>query len=617
VQRNRALSFLSPAAFWFAATLPVVVVFYLLKRKRVVKLVSSSLLWQRFLADAQANAPFQRLRKNWLLILQLLLLALAILALSRPFFSGHSASSGLRVIILDASASMQSTDETPSRFEKARAGALELVSGLKDQEEMLVLLAGGNTVVKQSATTSKADLRRALQDCRVTDSSTRLTEALKLASTLVHDRKDPEIHLFSDGAAGDLSEFENKGLSVIYHRVGQRSENLGVTTLDIRENPENRRERAIYTSVVNYSSNAQQTTLELLFNDKSVDARPITAPPGETVPLVFSAAQQTDGIFTVRIDAKDDLAADNQASAVSLLPQPAKVLLVTRGNRFLEKALRAGANVNLTVTQALADNAAGYDVVVLDDIQPAVWPKPNVLAIHVANETLFPGPWPSVEGPSIVDWKNTHPLLRYINLDNVQISSALSVKPPSWGIPLVEAQQTPLILAGELNHQKIIWIGFDTLQSTWPLRISFPIFIANAAQWLDPITTRAGQLMLHAGEPFRFALTQPAASAQVTLPDGQIETVALRDQREMVLGDTDRQGVYHVRVGTNAVAFCVNVLDAAESNTKPRAELNFGKFNHVGSVGVQQASVEMWRWIAAAALGVLLFEWWYYHRRTV
>src|SRR5580658_220642 len=140
--------FLFPGAFWFAATLPVVVVFYLLKRRRIVKLVSSTVLWQKFLADAQANSPFQKLRHNWLLFLQLLLLVLAILALSRPYFAGHTTASDLRVVILDASASMQSTDEEPSRFEKARAEALSMVDGLKDQDEMLILLASANTEVK-------------------------------------------------------------------------------------------------------------------------------------------------------------------------------------------------------------------------------------------------------------------------------------------------------------------------------------------------------------------------------------------------------------------------------------------------------------------------------------
>src|SRR5438874_8727399 len=130
------MSFLTPIALAFAASIPVVIVFYLLKRKRVVKLVSSTLLWQKFLAETQANAPFQKLRHNWLLILQLLLLALVIFALSRPYFSGHSTSSALRVIILDASASMQSTDETPSRFEKARAESLKWVDSLQDEDQM-------------------------------------------------------------------------------------------------------------------------------------------------------------------------------------------------------------------------------------------------------------------------------------------------------------------------------------------------------------------------------------------------------------------------------------------------------------------------------------------------
>ena len=611
------MRFLSPAAFWFAATLPVVVVFYLLKRRRVVKLISSTLLWQKFLAETQASAPFQKLRHNWLLILQLLLLLLAILALSRPYFSGHVASTGLRVIVLDASASMQSTDENPSRFEKARAEALKLVDALKDQEQMLVLLAAGNTEVKQSATADKAALRRALQNCQVTDSSTRLTEALKLADTLIRDKHDPEIHLFSDGAAGDLSEFENKGLHVIYHRIGLRCDNAGITTLDIRENPENHKERAIYTSVVNFSTNARATTLELLFDNQVVDTRPLNIPAGETSPQVFSAMQERDGIFTVRIDAKDDLAADNQASMVSLPPQPAKVLLVSRGNRFLEKALHAAGNVDLTVARDTLDGAEDKDVVVLDDVTPSRWPKPNLLAIHAGNTNWFDGGWTNIDSPAIVDWKNTHPLLRYISLDNVQISDTLGVKMPGWATPLVDAQQTPLILAGEISRQRIIWIGFDTLQSTWPLRISFPMFIANAIDWLNPAAAKSQQLMLHAGEPFRFALSQPAASAVVTLPGGATETIPAAGNREIVFGHTRRQGTYHLRAGTNDVAFCVNVLDAAESNTKPRDELSLGKLNKVGATEMKQASVEIWRWIAAGALAVLMYEWWYYHRRTV
>ena len=66
------MNFLAPAAFWFLASIPVLIVFYLLKRKRVARIVPSTLLWQKFQADSQASAPFQRQRHNWLLILQII-----------------------------------------------------------------------------------------------------------------------------------------------------------------------------------------------------------------------------------------------------------------------------------------------------------------------------------------------------------------------------------------------------------------------------------------------------------------------------------------------------------------------------------------------------------------
>jgi hypothetical protein len=609
--------FLAPTAFAFAATIPVVIVFYLLKRKRVVKLVSSTLLWQKFLAETQASAPFQRLRKNWLLILQIILLILAVLALTRPFFATHTKPAQLRVVILDSSASMQATDETPSRFEKARAEALKWVDGLKDNDQMVILQAGANTEVKQSATSEKAALRRALQTCSCSDGPTRLVPALRMAESLVRDQKDAEIHLFSDGAVPELNEFENKALPLVFHRVGKSSNNLGIIALDVRANPEDAHQRALYVSVSNFSSNAQPTELELMLDGQLLETRPLTIPAGETSPQVFLANQSRDGIFTVRITTKDDLAADNQASIVSLLPKPVKVLLVSRGNRLLEKALRAVANVQLSVANDLPDTGAAFDFVVLDDLAPTVWPAGNVLAIHVVNTNWFEN-ITQLEAPAIVDWKTSHPLLRYAGFDNVQVMQSLAAKAPTWAVSLVDSPQAPLVLAGELGRQRIAWVGFDVLESNWPLRISFPIFIANAVEWLNPANAKGGQLLVKAGDPFRLALTQPAKTAQITLPDSTTRTLNLDpNANEFVFGDTYKQGTYQLRLGTNDMAFCVDLLDANESNIKPRESIQLGKYTTVSATTMQRANMELWRTIAAVALLFLLIEWWYYHRRTV
>ncbi|MEY4385524.1 MAG: hypothetical protein RLY20_807 [Verrucomicrobiota bacterium] len=616
------MSFLNTMAFWFALTLPVVVVFYLLKRKRQVKLISSTLLWQKFLAETQANAPFQKLRNNWLMLFQLLLLALAVLALARPFFLGKAKSSELRVVILDASASMQATDVSPSRFEQARAEALKLVDALKPEERMMVLLAGGNAVVKQSPTTDKATLRRAIEGCTPSDSPTRLADAIKTAAAFTFEKRGEaeeavaEIHLFSDGAVPDLAEFENKALPLIYHKVGARSENVGITALDARPHPEDPRQRAIYTSVGSFASNSITTEVELLFEGRVLDAKSITLEPGQVVPQVFTAPQPSNGVFAVRLSAKDDLAADNEAVVYSILPQPVKVLLVTRGNRFLEKALRAVPNLSLATTTDSTDKADVFDFVILDGVTPTVWPTANILAFRTVATNWFDGVG-RVEAPALVDWRTSHPLLRYAPFDTVAVKESAYVKAPSWAVSLLEAPQGSLLVAGELGRQRIVWVGFDVLDSNWPLRVSFPIFIANAAEWLNPASARNAQLLIKAGSPFRFTLPAPVTKAEVQLPDGKTRSLETDPKAtELVFGDTAKEGVYRLTAGTNTTTFCVNLLDANESNIKPRDELSLGKYTKITASKAKPANTELWRWLAIAVLVVLLFEWWWYHRRT-
>jgi hypothetical protein len=610
------MNFVAPAAFAFAATLPVVVVFYLLKRKRVVRIVPSTMLWQKFLAETQASAPFQRLRHNWLLLIQLLLLCFAVFALARPYFAGTTKGGRMLVVILDGSASMQSTDESPSRFEKARKQALQLVEGMRPDDKMAVFLASGTTEVKQSPTREKAALRRAIEAARPSDSPTRLSEAIKLAESLIQNNNRAQIHLFSDGATDSLADFENKGLPVVYHETGTRHVNIGIVNLDVRSNPDNPAQRAVFTTILNASTNQQQVQAELVFENKVVGVKQVKLKPKESSPQVFIADQPRDGVFTVRLDANDDLAVDNSASVMSLLPLPVKVLLVTSGNRFLEKALRAIPTVELAKVDQLTDPAAGFDVVVLDNVSPAVWPKANVIAINIAQTNWFAS-WKRIEAPPIVDWKAGHPLLRFVNFDNVQIAESFAVPSPAWGVSVVDSPNTPLIVAGELNRQRVVWVGFDTLQSTWPLRISFPIFIANAVEWLNPAAERANLLAVKAGDPFRIALPDTVSAAEITLPDGTTRARAVDPNRkELVFGETQKQGVYHVKAGTNQITFCANLLDALESDTTPRQEIQFGSYAKISSTTTRQANLEIWRWFALTAFFILMFEWWYYHRRT-
>lgn len=605
------MNFLNPEALAFAVTLPIVIIFYLLKRRRVAHLVSSTIIWKRFLNETQANSPFQKLRHNWLLIIQLIFLSLAIFALIRPYFSSKIESGRFVVVILDVSASMQATDVSLNRFELAKGEVNKMIDGMYDNDQMVLILSGGNTEVRQSPTSVKAILKKALDQVKVTDSPTRLLEAIKLSQNLSRNRPKVEVHLFSDGVSSDLDAFELQDLNLEYHRLGKGGGNLGITSLEVRSNPEQLGQQSVFATIGNFSTNTMSSEVSLFFDDQMIGNRRLTVRPTNTASLVFSSNQRTNGVFRMKLKNDDFLQVDNIGSVMGLTRRNVEVLLITKGNVFLEKALRSIDDVDLIVKSSLTDSTPNVDVVVLDSIRPTVWPSGNVMAINTQSTNWFQ-PSGLLESPPIVDWKSAHPILRFVNFDNVQVAQSLNSELPTWMNPIVETQSVPLIAVGENDANRCVWVGFNPLDSTWPLRVSFPIFIANAIDWLDPkIVTN-----LSAGEPFSMRMAEKGSAVVVTLPDGEIVETSTMGNGEFVFADTFQQGVYHAKYGTNEISFCVNLLDASESAIESRDVLKLGKYGRVEATLQLDADKELWRWFAITCLLLLVFEWWFYHRRT-
>ena len=102
----------------------------------------------------------------------------------------------------------------------------------------------------------------------------------------------------------------------------------------------------------------------------------------------------------------------------------------------------------------------------------------------------------------------------------------------------------------------------------------------------------------------------------VTLPDGEIVQTPTTGNGELVFADTLQQGVYHVKSGTNKISFCVNLLDGVESDIEAKDILELGQYGRVEATVQLDSNKELWRWFAIICLLLLMFEWWFYHRRT-
>src|SRR3712207_6737091 len=162
VWKGGTMGLLAPLALLLLALALPIIVLYMLRLRRPPAPVSSILLWEAVLADLEANVPWQRLRRHWLLILQLLILLLLVLALARPFGLTAEAATGNTIIVLDASASMRATDVAPSRFERARAEARALIDRLAPDARMALILAGPAAEVLQGPTADRTALAAAL-----------------------------------------------------------------------------------------------------------------------------------------------------------------------------------------------------------------------------------------------------------------------------------------------------------------------------------------------------------------------------------------------------------------------------------------------------------------------
>src|SRR3712207_1445257 len=128
-------TFLNPlmAAAAAAVVIPSLLILYFLKLRRRELAVSSTLLWKKAVQDLQVNAPFQKLRRNLLLLLQLLLLILLCLAFMRPVANFKQGAGKLTVILIDRSASMGAKDAADgkrTRLEEAKRLALEIVDSM-------------------------------------------------------------------------------------------------------------------------------------------------------------------------------------------------------------------------------------------------------------------------------------------------------------------------------------------------------------------------------------------------------------------------------------------------------------------------------------------------------
>lgn len=612
------MGFLNPLALLLAALAGAIVVMYLLKLKRKREDFSSTLLWVKTVQDLTANAPFQKLRQNLLMYLQILTLLAIVFSLARPTMWLTRKGGTARIVMIDNSASMNATDAPPhkSRLEAAKAQAGELIDNMASGDQMMVLSFGGTARVAQPFTTEKGLLRTAIAAIEPTDATAHIQEAVLLAQGVRKVDKNAVMTIISDGGVGYLGNLLHEGDPVEFFRVGQSDGNQGIVAFDLRQSFEAQGEAQVFAEVENFASEPATVLLRCLINGELQQAKEAKIDAKGKQGFVFAGlGAGSNRMLRLELAPGDMLASDDAVNGLLDIDTSIRILIVTSGNFFLEQALALvpGAKVTKIAPADYLPTVAA-DVVVFDQYAP-----PALSTGHY----LFLNSTPPLQGfakrdaplkdQAVVDWNRIHPVTRYANFEELFINEALDISIADWAVPLAESAQAPLVYAGENQGVRLAGIAFDLYATDWPLQISFPIFISNAVRWL----AGAGEGSLSArhkiGETLRF---QSATPIHVKGPSGELWTLQPDSEGVAYFNQTNRVGTYEAdREGGVKEPFTVNLLSREESDITPKGEIISGEQKIVASAPKRQ-NREVWPWAAALGLLILTAEWHLYCRRS-
>ena len=607
-----------------AALLAVILATYLLRPRQPLRRVSSTFLWLAALHDLEAQKPWRRVPPTLLLLLQIATLLAMVAALARPFVLSTQSTGTFSIALLDGSASMQATDVKPSRFEAARARVGQMIDQLEPGEELAIVSLDAQPRVIAPPTSDTTQLRRALLSTEPSAQSANLRAALGVAGSLAENHQDAQIVIVGDGSLDHAQVPTSFDVPIRYLGIGtDAASNLAVAGLTARQ--ANGRLSAL-ARVVNYGRQAASSTLTLKVDGLRFDQRFISVEPQAAATEQWDDLPPAAHTFEAHVDQVDSFSLDKSAWAVLSGDRPTRILLVSEGNVFIERAagLRAGTEVTRVSPGDFSPERLKqfYDLVILDGFAPPTLPPgTSALLLHppLNNGLLTVGPDVFVSGVSAT--RQDEPLLIDVPLPGIHISRSRFLIAPAWADTVLGSPESPLLLVGEQSGRRIAVLGFDVHQSDLPLQPAFPVLVQHLLDWLVPRGSTATPVV-QVGDPVALVPLPETQAVDVITPDGQRISVAPPFPPPS-FGATNAPGLYQVlqKDGSGretSASFAVNFISPSESQLKP------GVDSGAPPVGPRRellrAPHEVWEFLAVTGLVLLAIEtilaWWQFTART-
>ncbi len=577
----------------FLAAVPIIIILYLLKPKGEDLRISSNLLWKMLLKNEQSKTFFEKFVHNILMYLQLLIIALLVIALMSPFIQKNGTTGGRSILLVDTSASMQHIGENgQTRLQEAIEQACDYVQTMNNTQFSLVTTDACGAELLAVDLTDATQLTKLLKNLKSCDASTNLTGAQNILDSLAAEESTTELVVFTDGAgAGEFEQLHTTGekqLIVVGTPTTNVSNEYTVFT---------QREDGLYdimVSMTNYS--AEDVTFDVGLYDeeeKLIALMQKQLAAGESASCLFEGVDWQGETLSSRLSGfsfaqggRDSLEKDNVSHALRSKGSLIQGLFVGEGNTFLEKAYQAvtGSSIAKTTSDYLAEDGA-YNVVIYDagQIPQAAGGNRLVFGEHGATVT-------QTLSNVVLDMTDCD-LTAGLNGFRIGVNTAYAFEVPEDAVRFLTYEEHCVGYYRQAEGYREVVVGFDIRESDFPLRAEFPVFLANAmiylsdTSWLATNTYYAGEML---------ALQPWAEPLEGTLP-GVLEDAGIYE-----IGNEEYQEAYVVRFQTYT-----------ESDGQAVAESVRG----TGQLQMQKVKQTIRNVFIGIAILVLVLEWFVYVRQ--
>lgn len=532
--------------------IPGIIILYLLKTHAVPQRIPALNLWKEAYENVQAQTPWEKFRHYLLMYLQILALILLILALMMPYLHLRGGDSARVALCMDLSGSMNGKfDEKHTKLEEAKRQAKQYVSQLRQGTRVTLLTGGRSGKLLANDVTDLDKIQTLIQEQQPTDAEGNLQSAVRMLLPIVKQWDEYQMIGFTDESV-ELGEIAGEIID-----LSTEYDNCSVDWVSHTENEEG--SVTVQAKIENHGASQVSHEINLYLGEDLYDVQQLSLDAGESRIVTFLEVSETrfhqmrtsGAYLRAEINEKDGLDADNTAYALLDSAVEKRVLLVSKQNQFLEKALTLDDDVVLDKVNSLKniDPEKQYDLIVYDGQMPGRWyGSENVLILNPTKDV-------TIEKQEVVNLQKKKENIRVTVPNGTQLltdmeefsfgcGQARGVKVPSWGYSFCNDGTDSVGYTGTLDGRTVTVLGYDLHDTDLPLQMEFPILIQNILHQTSSALSLS-DAVLNPLDTADLLCRQEVTALEWHKPDEETVAGVLQDGHG-VFTDTARSGLYKV-----------------------------------------------------------------------